>query len=86
MFDGLFQNLINFCRLLLAFANTMALQNDIYEWCRDHRVHHKYSETNADPHNSNRGFFFAHMGWLLVKKHDDVKEKGTNTCIRSYLT
>ncbi|KAH9412455.1 hypothetical protein DERP_011040 [Dermatophagoides pteronyssinus] len=65
-------------RLILAFANTIALQNDIYEWCRDHRVHHKYSETNADPHNSRRGFFFAHMGWLLVKKQNDVKIKGKN--------
>ena len=55
----------------------MALQNDIYEWSRDHRVHHKFSETNADPHNANRGFFFSHMGWLLLKKHNDVKEKGT---------
>lgn len=63
-------------RLLLAFANTMALQNDIYDWCRDHRVHHKFSETNADPHNSRRGFFFAHMGWLLVRKHDHVRDKG----------
>ena len=58
------------------FANTMALQNDIYEWCRDHRVHHKYSDTDADPHNSKRGFFFAHMGWLLCSKHPDVKSKG----------
>ncbi len=54
----------------------MALQNDIYEWSRDHRVHHKFSETNADPHNANRGFFFSHMGWLLLKKHNDVKSKG----------
>lgn len=54
----------------------MALQNDIYEWSRDHRVHHKFSETNADPHNANRGFFFSHMGWLLLKKHNDVKQKG----------
>ena len=23
-----------------------------------------------------RGFFFSHVGWLLVKKHDDVKVKG----------
>jgi len=43
---------------------------------RDHRVHHKYTDTNADPHNSRRGFFFAHVGWLLVRKHPDVKEKG----------
>ena len=55
---------------------TMALQNDIYEWCRDHRTHHKFSETDADPHNSRRGFFFAHIGWLLVRKHPEVIRKG----------
>lgn len=43
---------------------------------RDHRVHHKFTDTDADPHNSKRGFFFAHMGWLLVRKHPDVKAKG----------
>lgn len=51
-------------------------QNDIYEWSRDHRVHHKYSETDADPHNAKRGFFFAHVGWLFMRKHRDVIEKG----------
>lgn len=51
-------------------------QNSIYDWVRDHRVHHKYSETNADPHNAKRGFFFAHIGWLLVRKHPDVLNKG----------
>lgn len=54
----------------------LSLQNDIYEWSRDHRVHHKYSETDADPHNARRGFFFSHIGWLLVRKHPDVIEKG----------
>uniref|UniRef100_A0A3B4AQT7 stearoyl-CoA 9-desaturase n=1 Tax=Periophthalmus magnuspinnatus TaxID=409849 RepID=A0A3B4AQT7_9GOBI len=63
-------------RVFLALGNSMASQNDIYEWARDHRVHHKYSETDADPHNATRGFFFAHVGWLLVRKHPDVKEKG----------
>lgn len=43
---------------------------------RDHRVHHKFTDTDADPHNSKRGFFFSHIGWLLVKKHPDVKIKG----------
>lgn len=64
-------------RLFLALCNAMANERDIYNWCRDHRVHHKYSETNADPHNAKRGFFFAHMGWLMVKKHSDVIEKGS---------
>lgn len=32
--------------------------------------------TDPDPHNSKRGFFFSHMGWLLVLKNPDVKTKG----------
>ncbi|CAF1159075.1 unnamed protein product, partial [Didymodactylos carnosus] len=63
-------------RILLAIFQTMAFQNCVYEWSRDHRVHHKYSETHADPHNANRGFFFAHVGWLLCRKHPDVIRKG----------
>lgn len=46
------------------------------DWARDHRMHHKYSETDADPHNATRGFFFSHIGWLLVRKHPDLKNKG----------
>ena len=53
-------------------------QNDIIAWSRDHRVHHKYSETNADPHNAKRGFFFSHCGWLMVRKHPDVIAKSKN--------
>ncbi|XP_037638390.1 stearoyl-CoA desaturase b [Sebastes umbrosus] len=63
-------------RVFLALANSMAFQNDVFEWARDHRVHHKFSETDADPHNATRGFFFAHIGWLMVRKHPDVIEKG----------
>nr|KAI8731326.1 acyl-CoA desaturase-like [Biomphalaria glabrata] len=63
-------------RIFLAICNCISFQNSIFEWARDHRAHHKFSETDADPHNAKRGFFFAHIGWLLVKKHPDVKEKG----------
>ncbi|NXD15087.1 ACOD desaturase, partial [Nothocercus nigrocapillus] len=63
-------------RIFLTIANSVAFQNDIYEWVRDHRVHHKFSETDADPHNAKRGFFFSHVGWLLVRKHPDVIEHG----------
>ena len=39
-------------RLFLVFANSMAGENSIYIWSRDHRTHHKFSETDADPHNA----------------------------------
>uniref|UniRef100_A0A6M2DZW5 Putative fatty acid desaturase n=1 Tax=Xenopsylla cheopis TaxID=163159 RepID=A0A6M2DZW5_XENCH len=63
-------------RILLAAMNTLAFQDCAMHWARDHRVHHKYSETDADPHNATRGFFFSHIGWLLCRKHPDVIEKG----------
>lgn len=52
-------------RILLTVFNTIAFQDCAIHWARDHRVHHKYSETDADPHNATRGFFFSHIGWLL---------------------
>jgi stearoyl-CoA desaturase (Delta-9 desaturase) len=64
-------------QILLLFMQTMAVQNSMYEWVRDHRVHHKFTDTNADPHNSKRGFFFSHIGWLMCKKHPDVKKFGS---------
>lgn len=63
-------------QLILVIFNTIAFQDAAIDWARDHRLHHKYSETNADPHNAKRGFFFAHVGWLLCRKHPDIKEKG----------
>uniref|UniRef100_A0A6P7GWC5 Acyl-CoA desaturase 1-like isoform X2 n=1 Tax=Diabrotica virgifera virgifera TaxID=50390 RepID=A0A6P7GWC5_DIAVI len=63
-------------RIILMLMQTATLQNNIYIWTRDHRLHHKYTDTDADPHNSNRGFFFSHVGWLLMKKHPEVKSKG----------
>lgn len=64
-------------RALLIFLQTMAVQDSVYQWVRDHRVHHKYVDTNADPHNSKRGLFFSHFGWLMCKRHPDVKKFGS---------
>jgi stearoyl-CoA desaturase (Delta-9 desaturase) len=63
-------------RVVLMILNSMANQRSLYHWCKDHRVHHKYSETDADPHDARKGFFFAHIGWLLVRKHPDVGKLG----------
>lgn len=34
-------------RTFLMICQSMAGQNDLLTWCRDHRIHHKYSETDA---------------------------------------
>jgi stearoyl-CoA desaturase (Delta-9 desaturase) len=66
----------NKMKWLMMFLQTMAGQEPVIRWARDHRVHHKFTDTNADPYNSRRGFFFSHIGWLLCKKHVDVIEQG----------
>ncbi|XP_076673446.1 acyl-CoA Delta-9 desaturase-like isoform X2 [Andrena cerasifolii] len=63
-------------QVLLMILQTTTFQWSVINWARDHRLHHKYSDTNADPHNPNRGFFYAHMGWMMCRTHPDVKEKG----------
>ncbi|KAK3920587.1 Acyl-CoA desaturase [Frankliniella fusca] len=63
-------------RLLVVLWHTVSSQNCLWVWVRDHRQHHKYSDTDADPHNARRGFFFSHIGWLMVRKHPAVFEAG----------
>ena len=44
-----------------------SFQNSIIEWCSDHRRHHKHTDDDEDPYNIQRGFFFAHMGWIMMR-------------------
>jgi stearoyl-CoA desaturase (delta-9 desaturase) len=63
-------------RIFLMLFNSMAYQGSIMEWARDHRTHHKCSETDGDPHDARQGFFFAHMGWVWTRKHPEVIRQG----------
>lgn len=72
-------------RLVLAILASMTNQGSIYHWCRDHRVHHKFSDTDVDPHNIRRGFFYAHVGWLLLAKDQPVKDAGMQLHCRDLL-
>jgi stearoyl-CoA desaturase (delta-9 desaturase) len=37
------------------------------KWVATHRRHHANSDTENDPHSTQRGFWWAHMGWLLFR-------------------
>jgi stearoyl-CoA desaturase (delta-9 desaturase) len=50
--------------LLLAFG-AANLQNSVLNWASDHRYHHQYSDRDGDPYNVNRGFWWAHIGWMF---------------------
>ena len=61
-------------KLFLVMANTIAGQTSIYNWTHIHRTHHKHSDTDADPSNSRRGWFFSHIGCYMVRPHPAVVE------------
>lgn len=61
-------------RLILMTFQTLSVQYSLYNWTRDHRLHHRHTDTDADPHNSNRGFFFSHIGWSLMMPHPEVEK------------
>lgn len=53
-------------RVLFAFWGAAALQNSILVWSSGHRRHHRFVDDNdRDPYSINRGFWFAHIGWML---------------------
>jgi stearoyl-CoA desaturase (delta-9 desaturase) len=55
----------------------MSLQGSVVSWVADHRRHHAFSDKEGDPHSPwlfgtgplalVRGFWHAHMGWLLER-------------------
>lgn len=52
--------------LLLSFGAS-ALQNTALSWVSDHRYHHQHTDEEADPYNIQKGFFWAHVGWIYFQ-------------------
>jgi stearoyl-CoA desaturase (delta-9 desaturase) len=51
-------------KMLILFIGAGAFQGSVLQWSADHRRHHNFVDTGKDPHDINRGFWFAHWGWL----------------------
>jgi stearoyl-CoA desaturase (delta-9 desaturase) len=60
-------------RFILMLANSAAHQGSIYHWVRDHRMHHKHTDTELDPHSIEYGFMYSHMGWLFFRRGDKFR-------------
>jgi stearoyl-CoA desaturase (Delta-9 desaturase) len=53
-------------QFLLAFLAQSSAQKGALWWAAHHRTHHKLSDQDGDPHDSRRGFWFSHVGWLFA--------------------
>ncbi|KAJ6014691.1 hypothetical protein N7540_009282 [Penicillium herquei] len=61
-------------RLFLAIVGAGAFRQSIRWFALHHRAHHRYSDTSRDPSNPTRGFFFAHIGWMMVQDEEDYAD------------
>ncbi|HTK83113.1 MAG TPA: fatty acid desaturase [Bacteroidota bacterium] len=50
---------------LLLLCASLSLEGGPINWARTHRIHHRFADTQLDPHSSLRGLFWSHIGWLL---------------------
>jgi stearoyl-CoA desaturase (Delta-9 desaturase) len=65
-------------KIFYLIFGTMALQQSVLVWASDHRRHHLNVDDNErDPYSIGRGFWFAHMGWM-VRQHRSGARDFTN--------
>jgi stearoyl-CoA desaturase (delta-9 desaturase) len=73
-------------RLFWLLFGAAAVQNSALKWAADHRRHHRRVDTEADPYNIRRGFWWAHMGWLFWQdppgKPQDVDDLERDPLVR----
>ena len=52
-------------KAVLLLGAAPAWQGSALDWSADHIRHHAHIDTDRDPYNIKRGFWYAHVGWLL---------------------
>jgi stearoyl-CoA desaturase (delta-9 desaturase) len=58
-------------RLSTLIFGAAAFENSALMWASEHRRHHKHVDHDDDPYCISKGFFYAHIGWLLFKLKGD---------------
>jgi len=56
---------------LVLFFGAAAFEQSALRWASQHRDHHRYVDTDRDPYSIKKGFFYAHIGWLIFWKHPE---------------
>lgn len=54
-------------QFLMLIFGAATLENSALSWVADHRIHHRHTDHEEDPYNIQKGFFWAHMGWIYFK-------------------
>ena len=55
-------------KLFALIGGATAMQDSALVWSADHRRHHKHVDHEDHPYNIKKGFWHAHIGWILFKE------------------
>ncbi|KAL8756504.1 MAG: hypothetical protein Q9184_004476 [Pyrenodesmia sp. 2 TL-2023] len=55
-------------KICLALLGAGAVQGSVRWWARDHRAHHRHTDTDKDPYSVRKGLLYAHFGWMVMKQ------------------
>ncbi len=58
-------------KLFVLLFGAAAFENAALWWSSEHRKHHNHVDTDEDPYDITKGFFWAHIGWLMFKLKPD---------------
>ncbi|KAK3687529.1 hypothetical protein B0T22DRAFT_130980 [Podospora appendiculata] len=56
-------------KIFLAAAGAAAVEGSARWWSRDHRAHHRYTDTEKDPYSVRKGLLYSHIGWMVMKQN-----------------
>lgn len=56
-------------RIWLAAVGGGAVEGSAFSWARNHRSHHRYTDTDRDPHSVRKGVLYSHIGWMVMKQN-----------------
>jgi stearoyl-CoA desaturase (delta-9 desaturase) len=62
-------------KLFFLIFGAATFQNSVLKWASDHRLHHTKVDSEEDPYSIQEGFFYAHMGWVFLKKNCEIKDR-----------
>lgn len=56
-------------RWFVLFSAASTGEGSALFWCSDHRRHHTFQDQENDPYGIQKGFWWAHMGWMIHQRH-----------------
>ncbi|MBI2046490.1 MAG: fatty acid desaturase [Parcubacteria group bacterium] len=75
--------------LFVVCCGALACEGTPRKWIAHHRLHHRFSDTQKDPHNASQGFWWAHIGWMCFNHKDadnpvKIKELAYDICTGTF--